>query len=85
MSVPHLDTRIIDGQRHLLFEPYAGFSTRFLKHGSLADMFGAIRPDNIGPMMAVARDDFDLTEYLIGQVLESRPSDSRRCVPSTPS
>src|SRR5207245_1674864 len=31
MSVPHLDTRIIDGQRHLLFGPYAGFSTRFLK------------------------------------------------------
>ncbi|MGD0530057.1 MAG: malate dehydrogenase (quinone) [Polyangiaceae bacterium] len=72
MSVPHLDTRIIGGQRHLLFGPYAGFSTRFLKHGSLTDMFKAIRPDNVGPMLAVARDDLDLTEYLIGQVLESK-------------
>ena len=71
MSVPHLDTRIIAGQRHLLFGPYAGFSTRFLKHGSLTDMFRSLRFDNIGPMLAVARDDFDLTEYLIGQVLES--------------
>src|SRR5258705_11225280 len=72
MSVPHLDTRIIDGQRPLLFGPYAGFSTSFLKHGSLTDMFRSIRFDNIGPMLAVARDDFDLTEYLIGQVLESK-------------
>ena len=72
MSVPHLDTRIIDGQRHLLFGPYAGFSTRFLKHGSLTDLFRSIHYDNIGPMLAVARDDFELTEYLIGQVLESK-------------
>jgi malate dehydrogenase (quinone) len=72
MSVPHLDTRIIGGERHLLFGPYAGFSTRFLKHGSLTDMFRSLRFDNIGPMLAVARDDFDLTEYLIGQVLESK-------------
>jgi malate dehydrogenase (quinone) len=72
MSVPHLDTRIIDGQRHLLFGPYAGFSTRFLKRGSLTDMFRSMRLDNIGPMLAVARDDFDLTEYLVGQVLESK-------------
>lgn len=72
MSVPHLDTRIIDGKRHLLFGPYAGFSTRFLKHGSLFDMFRSLRLDNLGPLLAVARDDFDLTEYLIGQVLESK-------------
>jgi malate dehydrogenase (quinone) len=29
MSVPHLDTRMIDGKKALLFGPYAGFSTRF--------------------------------------------------------
>ena len=71
MSVPHLDTRIIDGKRSLLFGPYAGFSSKFLKHGSYADLFRSIEPGNIGPMLAVARDDWQLAEYLIGQVLQT--------------
>src|SRR5262249_58052236 len=49
-----------------------GTSRRYLKHGPLTDMFRSMRLDNIGPMLAVARDDFDLTEYLVGQVLESK-------------
>jgi malate dehydrogenase (quinone) len=71
MSVPHLDTRVIGGQHSLLFGPYAGFSSKFLKHGSLLDLFESVRPRNIKPLLSVARDNFDLTEYLIGQVLES--------------
>jgi malate dehydrogenase (quinone) len=71
MSVPHLDARIIDGKHSLLFGPYAGFSTKFLKHGSLLDLFRSVRLDNIAPMLCVARDDFGLTEYLVRQVLET--------------
>ncbi len=71
MSVPHLDARVIGGKRSVLFGPYAGFSSKFLKHGSLLDLFESIRPANVGPMLSVARDNFDLTEYLIGQVLQT--------------
>jgi malate dehydrogenase (quinone) len=71
MSVPHLDTRVIGGKHSLLFGPYAGFSSKFLKHGSLLDLFESLRPANVKPLLSVARDNFDLTEYLIGQVLQS--------------
>jgi malate dehydrogenase (quinone) len=71
MSVPHLDTRVIGGQHSLLFGPYAGFSTRFLKHGSLLDLFESVRPANIKPELSVARDNFDLVEYLVQQVLQT--------------
>lgn len=71
MSVPHLDTRIIGGKRSLLFGPYAGFSSRFLKHGALTDLFTALTPHNIVPLLDVAKDNVALTEYLVGQVLQS--------------
>lgn len=72
MSVPHLDTRVVDGQASLLFGPYAGFSPKFLKTGSWFDLPGSVRPGNLGPMLAVARDNFDLIKYLVGELLANR-------------
>ncbi|MBF0676314.1 malate dehydrogenase (quinone) [Pseudomonas sp.] len=71
MSVPHLDTRVVGGKKSLLFGPYAGFSTKFLKNGSFLDLPLSVRPSNIGPMLAVARDNLDLTRYLVKEVMQS--------------
>ncbi|MCJ8211463.1 malate:quinone oxidoreductase [Mucilaginibacter sp. RS28] len=71
MSVPHLDTRMINGKRALLFGPYAGFSTRFLKKGSLLDLFTSIKLNNIIPLLSAGKDNIPLTRYLIGQVMQS--------------
>ena len=68
MSVPHLDTRVVNGKRELLFGPYAGFSTKFLKHGSFWDLPASLDLDNILPMLEVGAHNIPLTEYLIAQV-----------------
>ncbi len=72
MSVPHLDTRVVDGQASLLFGPYAGFSPKFLKTGTWWDLPGSIRAGNLIPMLAVAKDNFDLIKYLVGELLANR-------------
>ena len=72
MSVPHLDTRIVDGGSSLMFGPYAGFSPKFLKQGSVLDLFRSIRPHNLRPMLSVAFSNFDLVRYLVGQLLASK-------------
>ncbi|HTW14869.1 MAG TPA: malate:quinone oxidoreductase [Nocardioides sp.] len=74
MSVPHLDTRMVDGKPSLMFGPYAGFSPRFLKNGSLLDLFRSIRLHNLWPMIQVGLRNVGLTLYLIGQVLAGRKS-----------
>lgn len=71
MSVPHLDTRIINGKKALLFGPYAGFSTKFLKHGSLLDLPESLQLDNILPMLSAGLHNLPLTKYLIDQVRQS--------------
>jgi len=71
MSVPHLDTRMIDGQRSLFFGPYAGFSTKFLKNGSYLDLPLSIEMHNIWPILAAGMRNVDLTKYLIKQIVQS--------------
>lgn len=74
MSMPHLDRRTVDGKASLLFGPYAGFTPKFLKQGSYTDLFRSIKPDNIPTMLTVAKDEFDLTKYLVGQVIQKHES-----------
>jgi malate dehydrogenase (quinone) len=69
MSVPHLDTRFLDGKQVLLFGPFATFSTKFLKQGSYFDLPKSVTLDNFRPMLAVGWDEFDLVEYLAGQLM----------------
>jgi malate dehydrogenase (quinone) len=73
MSVPHLDTRFVNGKRSLLFGPYGGFSPNFLKSGSFLDLPLSVRTHNLIPMLAVGKDNLGLVKYLITEVLKSRP------------
>lgn len=85
MSVPHIDTRVINGKKELLFGPYAGFSTKFLKNGSYFDLISSIEMDNIKPMLQAGIKNIPLTKYLIEQVFQSskdRMAALREYVPS---
>lgn len=85
MSVPHLDTRYIDGKQSLLFGPYAGFSPKFLKEGSYFDLFGSVKPNNLFTMLSAGAKEMKLTQYLIGQVIQShedRMEELREFVPN---
>jgi malate dehydrogenase (quinone) len=71
MSVPHLDTRIINGQPALLFGPFAGFTTKFLKEGSSLDLAKSLKTDNIKAMLGVGKNNVDLTKYLIKEARQT--------------
>lgn len=88
MSVPHLDTRYIDGKKSLLFGPFAGFSPKFLKTGSNMDLFASIKPHNLFTLLACGAKNMDLTSYLVGQLVlskEKRVEELRQFIPSAKS
>jgi len=72
MSVPHLDTRVIDGKKGLLFGPYAGWTPKFLKKGSYLDLFKSLRVGNIPSYLGVGVQEMGLTKYLIEEVLKDQ-------------
>ncbi|USG66139.1 malate:quinone oxidoreductase [Brevibacillus ruminantium] len=88
MSVPHLDTRFIDNKKSLLFGPFAGFSPKFLKTGSMFDLITSVKPDNVLTMLAAGAKEMSLTKYLIQQVLlskEQRMEELREFIPNAKS
>ena len=72
MSVPHLDTRFIEGKKELLFGPFAGFSPKFLKTGSNMDLITSVKPNNVLTMLSAGAKEMSLTKYLIEQVMLSK-------------
>ncbi|AMV33574.1 putative malate:quinone oxidoreductase 2 [Pirellula sp. SH-Sr6A] len=75
MAVPHLDTRVIDGKKSLLFGPYAAWTTKFLhKHGSFFDLPGSMRLDNVSSLIKVGLYNLPLVRYLIQQGTQSMAS-----------
>lgn len=84
MSVPHLDTRFIDNKKSLLFGPFAGFSPKFLKTGSMFDLVTSVKPNNLLTMLAAGAKEMSLTKYLIQQVMlskEQRMEELREFIP----
>jgi malate dehydrogenase (quinone) len=71
MSVPHLDARIINGKPALLFGPFAGFTTKFLKAGSKFDLAKSVKVSNLKALLGVGRDNLDLTKYLIKEARQT--------------
>ncbi len=85
MSVPHLDTRYIDGEESLLFGPFAGFSPKFLKTGSMLDLPLSVKPHNLATMLLCGLKELGLVKYLIGQLMlndEARLKDLQNFVPN---
>ena len=72
MSVPHLDTRVVDGKQSLLFGPFAGIKPKFLKNGSVFDLPLSVRPKNLLPYLSVALKNFDLLIYLVKEITKSK-------------
>ncbi|MBC7755568.1 MAG: malate dehydrogenase (quinone) [Bdellovibrio sp.] len=71
MSVPHLDARTINGKAALLFGPFAGFTTKFLKQGSRFDLAKSIKKNNLKAMLGVGKHNLDLTKYLIKEARQT--------------
>ncbi|SEP62494.1 malate dehydrogenase (quinone) [Virgibacillus subterraneus] len=88
MSVPHLDTRYIENKKSLLFGPFAGFSPKFLKTGSMLDLVNSVKPNNLVTMLAAGTKEMPLTKYLIEQVMlskEKRMEEIREFIPNAKS
>lgn len=72
MAVPHLDTRILDGKKTLLFGPFAAWTTKFLhKEGSYLDLPLSVKPDNLATLVKIGLSNLELVQYLVQQGTQS--------------
>lgn len=72
MAVPHLDTRVLDGKKSLLFGPFASWTTKFLHgKGSFLDLPGTIKPHNLATLLKVGITNLPLVKYLVQQGTQS--------------
>ena len=72
MAVPHLDSRVLEGKKALLFGPYAAWTTKFLhRGGSFFDLPGSIKFHNWLTLFKVGISNLPLVGYLIQQGLQS--------------
>jgi malate dehydrogenase (quinone) len=72
MAVPHLDTRVLDGKKTLLFGPFAAWTTKFLhQKGSWTDLPCSVKPDNLATLLKIGASNLPLVRYLIQQGTQS--------------
>jgi malate dehydrogenase (quinone) len=72
MAVPHLDTRVIDGKKYILFGPFGSWTTKFLhEKGSFMDLPLSVKPDNIVTLIQSGLANFPLVQYLVGQCIQT--------------
>lgn len=74
MSMPHLDARIIDGKRSVLFGPFAGAIPKFLKTGSMFDLISSLRLDNLWPLTTMGVKNLSLVALLARDLAASHAS-----------
>ncbi|MEO6845636.1 MAG: malate dehydrogenase (quinone), partial [Chthoniobacterales bacterium] len=75
MAVPHLDTRILEGKKTLLFGPFAAWTTKFLhRNGSWLDLPRSVKSDNIATLLKIGISNLDLVKYLVKEGTQSLAS-----------
>ena len=72
MAVPHLDSRLLDGKKTLLFGPFAAWTTKFLhRQGSVFDLPGSVKPHNLTTLLKIGASNLGLVRYLVQQGTQS--------------
>lgn len=78
MAVPHLDTRVMNGKKSLLFGPFAAWTTKFLHQGgSRLDLPFSVKFNNLMPLLKTGIYNVPLVKYLIKEGLQSLDSRMR--------